>query len=125
MGFDYKPVSLEKYNQSLRDTVNAYYTHAMSEPGMSREDALRSTGEMAEKYLSAVEDFQEAQTQASGMTENSTGDIQEAVGMTGPEAGNALSEVESAGMDTGTSPDLSEDSESIDGGEDLDDGMDP
>lgn len=128
MSFDYKSVSLEEYNQSLRDTVNAYYTHAMSEPSMSRDDALKSTGEMAEKYLSAVEDFQEAQatqTQVSGIADNSTGDIRETVGMTGAEVGNALSEAESMGTDTGTSPGLSEDSESIDGGEDLDDGMDP
>lgn len=132
MSFDYKPVSLEEYNQSLRDTVNAYYTHAMSEPGMSREDALRSTGEMAEKYLSAVEEFQEAQvaqTQVSGTVENSTENIHETTAMAAPEPGNTaaneFSEGENIGAGTGASPDLSEDSESIDDGEDFDDGMDP
>ena len=39
-------------NQSLRDTVNAYYTHTLNDPNMSTEDALKSTGEMAKKYLS-------------------------------------------------------------------------
>ena len=52
MSLDYKPVTLDEYNQSLRDTVNAYYTHALNDPNMSTEDALKSTGEMAEKYLS-------------------------------------------------------------------------
>lgn len=61
MSMDYKPVSLEEYNQSLRDTVNAYYTHAMNDPAMSNEDALKSTGEVAENYLEAVDEFQEAQ----------------------------------------------------------------
>ena len=60
MSFDYKPVSLEEYNQSLRDTVNAYYTHAMNAPEMSNEEALQTTGEMSEKYLEAVEEFQES-----------------------------------------------------------------
>ena len=36
MAFDPKPVSLEEYNQSLRDSVNAYYVHAMNDPSMSR-----------------------------------------------------------------------------------------
>ena len=61
MSMDYKPVSLEEYNQSLRDTVNAYYTHAMNDPTMSNESALKSTGEVAENYLQAVDEFQEAQ----------------------------------------------------------------
>ena len=61
MSMDYKPVSLEEYNQSLRDTVNAYYTHAMNDPTMSYESALKSTGEVAENYLQAVDEFQEAQ----------------------------------------------------------------
>ena len=61
MSFDYKPVSLEEYNQTLRDSVNAYYTHAMNDPDMSSEDALKSTGEMAEQYLDAVQEFEDAQ----------------------------------------------------------------
>lgn len=65
MSFDYKPVSLEEYNQSLRDSVNAYYTYAINDPSMSKEEALESTGEMAEKYLGAVEEFQEAQAPVS------------------------------------------------------------
>ena len=44
MSFDPRPVTLEEYNQSLRDSVNAYYTHAINDPGMSREDAIKSTG---------------------------------------------------------------------------------
>lgn len=77
MSFDYKPVSLEEYNQSLRDSVNAYYTHAINDPSMSREDALKSTGEMAEKYLEAVEEFQEAQN--SVVAQDNTAVEQESV----------------------------------------------
>ena len=55
MSFDPKPVTLEEYNQSLRDTVNAYYEHAMQDPSMTEEDAIQSTAEMSEKYLDAVE----------------------------------------------------------------------
>ena len=61
MSFDYKPVSMEEYNQTLRDSVNAYYTHAMNDPDMSSEDVLKSTGEMAEQYLDAVQEFEDAQ----------------------------------------------------------------
>ena len=61
MSFDPKPVTLEESNQSLRDTVNAYYEHAMQDPSMTEEDAIQSTAEMSEKYLDAVEEFQQEQ----------------------------------------------------------------
>lgn len=61
MSFDPKPVTLEEYNQSLRDTVNAYYEHAMQDPSMTEEDAIQSMAEMSEKYLDAVEEFQQEQ----------------------------------------------------------------
>lgn len=61
MSFDPKPVTLEEYNQSLRDTVNAYYEHAMQDPSMTEEDTIQSTAEMSEKYLDAVEEFQQEQ----------------------------------------------------------------
>lgn len=73
MSFEYKPVSLEEYNQILRDSVNAYYTHAMNDPNMSNEDALKSTGEMAEQYLDAVQEFQE--TQEMGNIETTNEDV--------------------------------------------------
>lgn len=61
MSFDPKPVTLEEYNQSLRDTVNAYYEHSMQDTSMTEEDAIQSTAEMSEKYLDAVEEFQQEQ----------------------------------------------------------------
>ena len=70
MSFEYKPVSLEEYNHTLRDSVNAYYTHAMNDPNMSNEDALKSTGEMAEQYLDAVQEFQETQEMVNIETTN-------------------------------------------------------
>ena len=73
MSFEYKPVFLEEYNQTLRDSVNAYYTHAMNDPNMSNEDTLKSTGEMAEQYLDAVQEFQE--TQEMGNIETTNEDV--------------------------------------------------
>ena len=73
MSFEYKPVFLEEYNQTLRDSVNAYYTHEMNDPNMSNEDALKSTGEMAEQYLDAVQEFQE--TQEMGNIETTNEDV--------------------------------------------------
>ncbi len=61
MLFDSKPVSLEEYNQTLRDAVNTYYEHAVNVSSMSKDEAIQSTAEMSEKYLSAVQEFQEAQ----------------------------------------------------------------
>ena len=61
MSFDPKPVTLEEYNQSLRDTVNEYYEQAMQDPSMTEEDAIQSTAEMSKKYLDAVEEFQQEQ----------------------------------------------------------------
>src|SRR5699024_7436538 len=54
-------VSLEEYNATLRDSVNAYYEHAMNDPTMSKEEAIKSTAEMSEKYIDAVQEFQESQ----------------------------------------------------------------
>ena len=62
MSFDpNKPVSLEEYNATLRASVNAYYEHAMNDPTMSKEEAIKSTAEMSEKYIDAVQEFQESQ----------------------------------------------------------------
>lgn len=115
MSFDYKPVSLEEYNQSLRDAVNAYYTHAIKDPSMSREDALKSTGEMAEKYLDAVQEFQEDQ---NAIVENNAEVIRET---TEVENGTVT---ETGNVET-TSEDASVDNDGLDGGEGCDGGMDP
>lgn len=56
-----KPVSLEEYNATLRDSVNAYYEHSLNDPTMSKEEAIKSTAEMGEKYIDAVQEFQESQ----------------------------------------------------------------
>ena len=61
MSFDPKPVTLEEYNQSLRESVTAYYEHAVNNSVMSKEEAIQSTAEMSENYFSAVEEFQDAQ----------------------------------------------------------------
>lgn len=87
MSFNPNPVSLDDYNATLRGSVNDYYEHAMNDPTMSKEDAIKSTAEMSEKYLDAVQEFQESQ----GMqTTNSVG------------ANEETQSVESNGVQTGT-----------------------
>ena len=58
MSFDPKPVSLEEYNQSIRDSVNAFYEHAVNDNTISEDEAINETVQMSENYLMAVEDFQ-------------------------------------------------------------------
>lgn len=55
VGFEPKSVTLDEYNQSLRDSVNAYYQHAQNDPTISQEDAITSTAEMSENYLMSNE----------------------------------------------------------------------
>lgn len=45
----------------------------MNDPNMSNEEALKSTGEMAEQYLDAVQEFQE--TQEMGNIETTNEDV--------------------------------------------------
>ena len=110
MSLDYKPVTLDEYNQSLRDTVNAYYTYALNDPNMSKEDALKSTGEMAEKYLEAVEEFQEAQNaQTVSAIENNSSELTDSLGVD-----NTVE----------ATSDVSAEDEAIDSGEYCEDGLD-
>lgn len=127
MNFDYKPVSLEEYNQSLRDSVNAYYTHAMNDPSMSKEDVLKSTDEMAEKYIEAVEEFQEVQNeQIQDFTvENNTEAVQATAEVeTGNVIGTGLDNGEENDICEGTGEESSADNDGLDDGEGCDGGMD-
>ena len=49
MSFQYTPMTVEEYDQFLRNAVNEYYVHAMNDPNMSKEEALRTSGEAAER----------------------------------------------------------------------------
>lgn len=71
MALEQKQVTLEEYDRSLRDSVNAYYVHAMNDPSMSREDVIRTTSEMADKYLDAVQEFRETASLPEPETGNS------------------------------------------------------
>ena len=57
---NYTPVTIEDYDKSMRDSVNAFYEHAMNDPSMSREEAIAQTSQMAENYLNTMEELQEA-----------------------------------------------------------------
>lgn len=62
MSFDpNKQVSLEEYNATLRSSVNAYYEHAKNDSTMSKDEVIKSTAEMSEKYMDAVQEFQTSQ----------------------------------------------------------------
>lgn len=54
-------VSREEYDQTLRDSVNNYYEHALNDPSMSKDEAIQSTAEMAENYENAMAEFDAAQ----------------------------------------------------------------
>ena len=58
-------VSRETYDNTLRDSVNAYYDHAMNDPSISQEQAISETNQVSEGYLSAMEAFDAAQAEAS------------------------------------------------------------
>lgn len=110
MSFDPKPVSLEEYNQSLRDTVNAYYEHAMNDPSMSKEEAIKSTAETSEKYLDAVQEFQEAQDMQTDNNALDTADVQ----------GNGVASVDAGVPEDGVSDNgVDNDGDGVDGGMDI------
>lgn len=52
-----KPVNREMYDAQLRETVNKLYIHEENNPTVSREEAMKITGESAEKYISSMEEF--------------------------------------------------------------------
>lgn len=135
MSFDpNKPVSLEEYNATLRGSVNAYYEHAMNDPTMSKEEAIKSTAEMSEKYIDAVQEFQESQgmqtTAGVGTNEGvqsveSNGiqaDINalDATGVTAGDTGAVDSGVSGGGIgDDDSGGGVDNDGDGIDGGMDV------
>lgn len=133
MSFNPNPVSLDEYNATLRGAVNAYYVHAMNDPTMSKEDAIKSTAEMSEKYLDAVQEFQESQgmqtTYSVGANEGTS-----TVESNGVQAGSntlnttGISDVTDGSVDSGVSEGGIGDDGSGGGvdndGDGIDDGMD-
>ena len=133
MSFNPNPVSLDEYNATLRGAVNAYYVHAMNDPTMSKEDAIKSTAEMSEKYLDAVQEFQESQgmqtTYSVGANEGTS-----TVESNGVQAGSntldatGVSDVTDGSVDSGVSEGGIGDDGSGGGvdndGDGIDDGMD-
>lgn len=127
MGFDPKPVSLEEYNQSLRDSVNSYYQHAMNDPTMSQDEAISSTAQTAENYLNAVDEFQAAQDAQLGTGNSANGNVSanNAVSNDGVSANDAVSNDGVSANDAVSNDESVDAGEDLDGGEDCDDGMDP
>lgn len=128
MSFEQKPVTLEEYNQMLRDSVNAYYVHACNDPSMSREEVIRTTSEMAERYLTAVEEFQEKQGVGVGQvemteTEPSITEMQEDTALKDENLDSSMEEAETLetdSMETESGVSVDSDDVSLDG-----DGVDP
>lgn len=46
-----------EYNSMLNNTLNSYYIHAMNDPSMTKEDATKETAAMAERALTAAEEY--------------------------------------------------------------------
>lgn len=91
MSFDPKPVSLQQYNESLRDSVNAFYEHSVNDNLISNDEAVNETAQMSENYLAAIEEFQDAQLQSDGIEAYSEMDIDE----------EGISSIEGDGIDDG------------------------
>ena len=91
-------VTEEEYDAALRSSVNAYYEHAKADPSMSEEEVVKTTSEMAERYLTSVEEFHEQ------VTQNETVETAEttAAAETTAEAGTGTAAVDNGGgMDGG------------------------
>ena len=128
-----KPVSLDEYNATLRSSVNAYYEHAVSDPTMSKDEVFKSTAEMSEKYLDAVQEFQESQvTQATVGADMNEGvqsvesngvqadtNVLDATGVTGGDAGAIDSGVSGGGIGDDDSGGVDNDGDGVDGGMDV------
>ena len=130
VGIDPKPVTLDEYNQGLRDSVNAYYQHALNDPTMSQEDAITSTAQMSENYLNSVEAFQASQGTAATSVESNevtetVSESESSVGTSNLQEGG-ITDDSAAAHAGGTG--MSNEGESVDdgiaGGEGADDGLD-
>ncbi len=134
MSFNPNPVSLDEYNATLRGAVNAYYVHAMNDPTMSKEDAIKSTAEMSEKYLDAVQEFQESQgmqtTYSVGANEGTStvesngvqagSNTLDTTGISGVTDGSVDSGVSEGGIgDDGSGGGVDNDGDGIDDGMDI------
>lgn len=127
-----KPVSLEEYNATLRDSVNAYYKHSLNDPTMSKEEAIKSTAEMSEKYIDAVQEFQESQGMQTTAGVSMNEGVQ-SIGSNGIQAdanaldATAISAGDTGALDSGVSGGGigDDDSGGVDNdGDGVDDGMD-
>ena len=86
-------VTMEDYHNSLHNSVNAFYEHAMNDPTMSKEEAMQETAQMAERALTAEEEAQAFFASSE----------QEAGNAVGEEAGSAgVSANTTGGMENGT-----------------------
>ena len=72
-GREYTPTTLEEYEAQLHGQVNDYYTHAVNDPTVSQEEAYAETTQMAENYLDAVAEYEEAAQQEAASMETDTG----------------------------------------------------
>lgn len=66
-------VSREEYEATLRDSVNSFYEHQTNTPGVSQEEAISTTSEMAENYEEAMEEFDAQAENDSGEMDNDDG----------------------------------------------------
>ena len=106
MSFQYTPMTVEEYDQFLRNAVNEYYVHAMNDPNMSRAEALRTSGEAAELYMTAVEEYKAA---IENNAENKIGAVNDNLNTGGPveqaSAGAVNEQTEQTSVNTGVDVD--------------------
>ena len=67
-------ITVDEYDAISREAVNRYYEHLKNDPSLSNEDVMRMTEEMSEKYLTAVEEYRNAQKQEDEGFQEKSGD---------------------------------------------------
>ena len=72
MNTSYKSVTVEEYDAALRGSVNAFYTHAINDPSMSREEAIAQTAQMSENYLNTMDEVHAAHEEGLIASEQDT-----------------------------------------------------
>lgn len=91
-------VTYEQARDQIHATVNAIYEHNLNDPTMTRDEAIQSTAESAEKGLTYLEDLQ-----AEMNAQENAGNGLQGGGENGTEnaAGNGADDGVDDGMDDG------------------------
>lgn len=79
--------SYEEQQALVHSSVNSFWEHNINDPSLTQEEAIQVTGQYAEKELTVLEEFQQAEAQ---QLEQNGGEVSSPdVGDNGLDAGDA------------------------------------